>query len=551
MKTRTPTYLLLVVLLAACGDAGHPGGSAGEEVPEEERYGGTVIVGLISDLQSMNALTASDNTSNNVQRELLFMPLIKYDEEIDAVPWLAERWDTVRVAPDSIELTFHIRRDVRWHDGSPTTAEDVLFTFERAVNPETAFPNISGFDEYSRRAELLDPYTIRFRLRPHSDYMDMWYQTSIMPQHVLGDVPPAQMIQHPFGTSSPVGNGPFRFLRRAPGQEWVFEANPDFPEALGGRPYLDRVVFRLVPEMTTLLTELLTGRVDVYLGPNPNQAEQIERAPGVRLIASRNRAWTYLAFNTRRPQFSDPRVRRAIAMGLNRQRMVDALVYGYGAVGRSTVTPAHWSYDDTDPQTLIPFDPDGARQLLAEAGWMDRNRDGILEDEQGRQLRFTVITNAGNDVRKDMLEIIEAQLRPLGIVAQPRLLEWNTMTALLQNRERNFDAVVAGWVDYFRKDDRDILHSANLDRPYQYVGYANPRVDQLIDTLAVMTDREQATPLWREYQRLIVQEAPYIPLYYPERLTGVSERIQGVVMDVRNEFTTIARWWVAPRERRG
>src|SRR5690606_3356330 len=151
--------------------------------------------------------------------------------------------------------------------------------------------------------------------------------------------------------------------------------------------------------------------------------DQIEATPGVRLIASPSRQWNYLAFNTRRPLFQDARVRRAIAMALNRQQMVDALVYGYGAVGRSTVTPAHWSYDASDPQTMIPHDPDRARQLLAEAGWEDRNGDGVLEDAQGREFRFSLLTNAGNDVRRDMIEIIEAQLRPLGIVAQPRLVE--------------------------------------------------------------------------------------------------------------------------------
>lgn len=542
--------LLLSFLLAAC-ERDEQDGSGFEDVPESERSGGIAVIGVAGDLQGMISLTTSDNTSNNVQREMLMMPLIKYDENINAVPWLAERWDTVRVAPDSIDLTFHIRRDVRWHDGQPTTAEDVLFTFERAIDPLTAFPNASDFKEYSPDAELIDPYTIRFRLRPHSDYLDIWYQTSIMPEHILGDVPPDQLILHPFSTSTPVGNGPFRHVRRDPGAQWVFEANPDFPEALGGRPYLDRVVFRVIPEQTTLLTELLTGRIDVYIGPNPNQSAQISSTPGVRLLNFPSRQWNYLAFNTRRPLFRDPRVRRAIGMALNRQEMVDALVYGYGTIGRSTVTPAHYSFDANDPETLLPYDTAAARALLIEAGWQDRNGDGVLEDAEGRDFRFTLITNAGNDVRRDMIEIIEAQLRPLGIVAQPRLVEWNTMISQLQDPERNFDAVVAGWVDYFRKNDSDILHSRNIDNPFQYVGYSNPRADVLIDTLAVLMDRELAAPLWREYQHLIVREAPYIPLYYPERLVGVSDRLQGVVMDVRNEFPSITEWWIPPSRRGG
>jgi peptide/nickel transport system substrate-binding protein len=551
LRTSFHRHLLFGVLgstlLGACTpDRGGPGAAA--DVPYEERYGGTVVIGSYGDLQSMNSLTASDYHSNNIQRYMLFMPLVRYDENVQPQPWLAERWDTVRVHADTIELTFQIRRDIRWHDGQPTTAEDVLFTYERATNPSTGFPNMSNFDMYSRNAELVDPYTFRVRLRPHAEFLDIWAQTSIMPRHLLGDVAPEQLIQHPFGTSAPVGNGPFRFVRRVPGQEWVFEANPDFPEALGGRPYLDRIVYRYIPEMTTLLTELLTGRVDVYFGPNPNQADQIRNSAGVRLDASPNRQWVYMAFNTRRPQFQDARVRRAIAMGINREQIVDALLYGLGDVGRGTVTPAHWSFAGDDPQTQLPYDTAQARQLLAEAGWTP-GADGILRNAQGQQFQFTLITNAGNDTRRDILEIVQAQLEPLGIVVTPRLVEWNTMIATLQDPRRNFDAVVSSWVTYVRQDDADILHSRNVDRPYQYVGFANPRADQLIDTVAVMMDRDAARPLWLEYQRLMVEEAPYVPLYYPKRLTGIRNRVQGVEMDIRGELPTVTQWWIAPRER--
>ena len=141
---RPSIALALLLSLAAGCDRGAGGGASIEEnVPEEQRYGGTAVVASYGDLAGMLSLTVSDNTSNSIQREMLFMPLIKYDAEINPVPWLAERWDTVRVAPDSIDLTFHIRRDVKWHDGEQTTAEDVLFTFERAIDPRTAFPNSS------------------------------------------------------------------------------------------------------------------------------------------------------------------------------------------------------------------------------------------------------------------------------------------------------------------------------------------------------------------------------------------------------------------------
>jgi peptide/nickel transport system substrate-binding protein len=543
--------LAVLFLASACSPAGDRA-ALGGDVAEEDRYGGTVVVGGFGDLLGMNPLSTSDYNSNNIMRDALLMTLVKYDEDIQFIPWLAERWDTVRVAPDTLELTFHLRRDVRWHDGTPTTAEDVLFTFERATDPETAYPNLQRLAHYSRQAELVDPYTIRMRLRPHTDFLDIFVMLPIAPKHILGEVPPAQMIQHPF-QHNPVGNGPFRFVRRTAGQEWVFEANPDFPEGLGGRPYIDRLVYRYIPEMTTLQTELMTGRIDLYLGPNPNQADGLRSAAGVELHANPSLQWNYLAFNTRRPIFQDPRTRRAVGMAIDRQQIVDALAYGYGEVGRATVWPTHWGYD---ADAMLPYDVAGARRLLEEAGWTP-GADGTLRDPQGRPFQFTLITNAGNDLRRDIIEYVQAQLRPLGIVVQPRQLEWGSFIQTLQGtlnargeRERNFDASVGAWVDFHQKDDAGLLHSRNLHQPFQYVGYTNPRADFLIDTLSVLMDRDAARPLWSEYQNLVASDAPYVALFYPLRLNAVRDRLQGIRFDTRGEFVNARNWWIHPSERR-
>jgi peptide/nickel transport system substrate-binding protein len=250
MNRSSPVSALLALLvplaIAGC-DGGTDGPGPRADVPEAERYGGTVVIGTFGDLQPMNRFVSSDYNTNMIQREMLFMPLVKFDERIEPVPWLAERWDTVRVAPDSLELTFQLREDIRWHDGEPTTAHDVAFTYQRLQDPATGFPNPAYFEYYHPDAEVLDDRTIRFRLRAHAEFLEPWYLTPSMPRHLLESAAPSEMMNHPFGTREPVGNGPFRFVRRVPGQEWVFEANADFPDALGGRPYLDRVVWRYIP----------------------------------------------------------------------------------------------------------------------------------------------------------------------------------------------------------------------------------------------------------------------------------------------------------------
>lgn len=556
-RSRRPADIVAPILAAAFLTSGCEVGEGAwdvTEVAEEDRYGGTAVVGSFGDLQPLLRFVSSDYDTNMIQREMLFMPLVKLDDEVNPVPWLAERWDTVRVAEDTLEVTFHLRQDVHWHDGEQTTAHDIAFTYERLQDPETGFPNPAYFQYYAPESEVVDDHTIRFRMRAHAEFLEPWYLTPAMPRHLLEDAAPAEMMTHPFG-QSPVGNGPFRFLRRVPGQEVVFEANDDFPDALGGRPYLDRVVWRYIPEPTTLLTGLLTGRLDYYTGPIPEQAAQIEASDNAQLIDFPFRQWVYIAWNTRLPQFEDPRVRRALTMAINRQEIVDGLVYGYGEVGRGTVWPAHWAFDGDDSGTFLPHDPEAARELLAEAGWV-QDEDGILRDAEGTPFRFDLMTNQGNDTREQIIQYVQAQLRPLGIQVRPRLREWTSMLDQLRGslgpdgeRERDFDAVVSSWVDAFRKDDHDQLHCRAMNEPYQYVGYCDEEVSRLIDTVAVLADREEARPFWRQYDRLVAQEAPYTVLYYPQRLAGLSRRMQNVEMDTRGELINVQQWWIAPQHR--
>ena len=521
-------------------------------VTDSERYGGTAVVASIGELtDGMNAFVSSNYSAAEHQRHVNLMTVLRYDESLQLQPDLAGSWE-VDDPDNPSEITFRVRPDLYWHDGFKVDAEDVAFTYRVITNPETAYPNLSSWDHYvpgSEGVEVVDSLTVRIRLRPHAEYLDPWTSTVIMPHHLLEDVPVTELRQHPFGTQCPVGNGPFVFVEHRPQESWTFKANPAFLESLGGRPILDRYVFRVIPEQTTLLADLLTENIDVYIAPRPDQAGQIMASPDLRLNHFLWPSYTLIAWNSLRPQFTDPRVRRAMALGTNRHEIVEAQLRGYGRPANTGVPPTHWAYDP-GLEDELRYDPAAAERLLDQAGWIDRDGDGVRENTEGLPLAFVLKYNQGNQQRQDIAEIMQAQLAEVGVRVQPQVLEFGTMISQMSGSERDFDAAIFAWVMDFKLDETSFFHSERIDEPYAFAGTRNPAMDRLLDTLQLVVDREEALPLWEEYQRLVIEEQPYMYMYFQERLDGLNRRLRGVVMDARGEWINVEDWWIPREERR-
>jgi len=522
------TFALVLLAAAACrGDR--------PEAPTTPVRGGTAVVGILGDFQAFNAVVNTSSVTDEVMKHLLFVPLVQYDARLRVVPALAERWELSDTA-----VTFHLRRDLRWHDGRPVTAEDVVFTFDLAKNPATASLLGSAYLSLVARAEALDSFTVRFRfVAPHAQALeDFWWPP--MPKHLLEGATPATLAQHPFNRR-PVGNGPFRFVAWEPGQRLVLEANPMFPAALGGRPNLDRVVFRVIPEPMTLLTTLFNGETDV-VGYTllPEQGRQIAQQPRFELKHFPGREFAYVGWNHAREPFRDARVRRALAMAIDRPGLVRGLLYGYGRVADGPIPP--WSPLYT-PIRGLPYDPAHARALLDSAGWRDTDGDGIRE-KNGRPMRFTLLTNTENRLRQDVATRIQQQLRAVGARVDVRTLEFQTMLRL--HKARDYDAIVSGWVlDNFKIDPTPLFACAEARKPgsANRAGYCNPRADSLLARGLRATDPDEARRIWAAYTAVLVQDQPVTFLYWPDDMGGVGPRLHNVVMDVRSKLVNAARWW--------
>jgi peptide/nickel transport system substrate-binding protein len=265
-----------------------------------------------------------------------------------------------------------------------------------------------------------------------------------------------------------------------------------------------------------------------------------------RLVDYPDLSYEHIIWNTRRPPFDDARVRRAMTRAIDRAGLVRAVRAGYGRVAGSTVSPELWMHDPAAGAGM-GYDTAAARRLLAEAGYADRDGDGVLEAEDGRPLRFTLKVPHGNRERRDNAEIVQSELGKVGVAVEVREVEFNSLIAQISNpRTRDFDAVIIGWKPEFKLDDSDLYACSKRDQPLTWSGYCSPETDRLMDSVQIVADRAAALPLWKRYQALIARDQPVTLLYFTNRLVGVNRRVQGVHLDARGDWVGIDRWWITP-----
>ena len=524
--------VLVSLTFAACGDRTTRTDSGGV-VPDT---GGTLVVAIPNEPDAVNSLLSGERYGQAINRNLLYLPLLTYNNQLEISPLLAESWEL----HGDTAVTFRLRRDVYWHDGVRTTAHDVAFTFERGRDPRTGYPNGDYWVGW-KAAQVLDSFTVRFSMDPQPEPLANFPWIPIMPRHLLGDIPPAELKNALFN-ARPVGNGPFRFVEHRANDRWVFQANPQFPQALGGRPLVDRVVLRVIPEPTAQQTELRTGNVHLITMVGTEDFGALDQLPNIRGIVMPGRQYSFIAWNTKRPPLDDVRFRRALTFAIDRQEIVDVIRGSYGQLAAGPVPPSHWSNDSTIRP--LPFNPDSARAILAELGMRDTNNDRFVEQPNGRPLQVEVKFGASSQAQRDVVELVRADLAAVGIRMVPRPLEFTTMISQVTSPERDFYGALLAYENDFKLVLHDMFHSRALANPNQFASYRNARVDALLDQLNTTRSREAALPLWRQLQTILRDEQPWTFLFYYSDLLAAQEQLKGPQADARGILSDIHRWWL-------
>ena len=429
-------------------------------------------------------------------------------------------------------IVFHLRPGVTFHDGHIFDANDVKFTYQQIMNPANVSPRLPDYEPV-KSVEVLDPLTIKIIYkRLYSPALGTWMM-GILPQHLLNrekllaeahrrglDSKNMSIRQSDFNRN-PIGCGPFRFVEWKSDQYILLDRFETYWE---GPPNYKKYSYRIVPDLLTQEMEFYAGTVDSYR-VQPHQVHRLRDDPQYQSFSGLSFGYTYIGYNVRRPPFDDVKVRRALGMAIDIDKIIRYVLYNQGE--RITGPfPKQTDFYNRNVQPL-PYDPEGALQLLAEAGWT-RNSEGWLEKE-GRRFQFTLLTNQGNDIRKAILSIAQNSWRRIGVDVRTDLLEW---AVFIQERvnKLDFDALILGWGMGIEPDLYQIWHSSQTG-PYQlnFVGFKNQEADELIVKIRQEYERERQITYCNRLHEIIAAAQPYTFLYVGKWTALLDKRI--VIME--------------------
>jgi ABC-type transport system substrate-binding protein len=433
-------------------------------------------------------------------------------------------------------ITFHLRRDVRFHDGHRFDAGDVEFTYQAILDPKNASPRVSSFEPV-KAVEIVDDFTLRVVYkRLYSPAIVEWVYMGILPEHLMNaaaleremerrGVSGAARAEFSLRQSEtgqhPVGTGPFRFVRWQR-DELVQLAR--FDDYFKGPAEFEDVYFRTIPDGVTQELEFRAGAVDTYAA-QPHQVARYRRDPRYRSVSTVANSYSYIAYNLRRPVFQDARVRRALAMAIDVAQLIEFVLYGEGERVSGPYYASTVFYNEETP--LVPYDPAGAKRLLAEAGWRP-GPDGILS-KNGERLAFKLITNNGNPARRAIMTVAQDAWKKLGVDVVTQAFEWTVFLEEFVN-PGEFDALVLGWSGGALDPDLfQIWHSSQAEKyRLNFAGYANPAADRLIERIRVEYDPATRIALAHQLHGLIASDQPYTFLF-AARATYVLDRRMVIV----------------------
>lgn len=447
-----------------------------------------LTVGTDVDAGTLDPRLARDTTAFRVA-DLVYSGLVQLTPDLEPVPELAESWDS----PDPQTIIFTLREGLTFSDGAPLTSEDVVFTFETILDPDFNAPQRALYMPIDS-IEALDERRVQFNLSmpfaPLLSYLD------------IGIVPKALVESGHDIALNPVGAGPMRLASWDRGSRIVLEANPNF---WGDAPVVERVTMQIIGNNTARAQALEAGDLDLIQSPlAPQDISRLSRDDRFGNAIMSGLGVTYLNFNANDPLLADPAMRRAFAMLVDQETIVNDIYEGVDTIANGVILPSSWAFSDEIAQPT--FDIEGAVSAFAELGWTDSTGDGFL-DRDGERLSVTLATHSEDPNRVQSVEYLQAIFTMAGIDAQVRLSDWPSFsTGYVQQSEHQI--ALLGWLNIV-DPDRMLFGQLTTDGPLNWGGYSNPEVDAALQEGRASLDQEARAAAYQTAAAIIAEEVPY------------------------------------------
>lgn len=504
--------------------------------------GGAYVEAVVGNPNYLNPILLQFNQVDRDLSALLFTGLTRFDENGMIVPDLAERWD---VGDGGKMYDFYLRRDVRWHDRTPFTSDDVVFTI-KAIQAD----DFQGSPEVAElwrsvTVEAAGDYGVRFTLKePFAPFLE-YTSVGILPRHLYSDSVGKEMLNSPYNLR-PIGTGPFK-LTKITGEGIVLEPHADY---YGPAPRLSQLRFRFYTDYSSALAALEKGEVDGLPYLDPKDAVRLGSDEKLAVYSAPDYLrYAVLFLNNSIQPFADKAVRQAAAHAIDKERLVKTVMDGQAVPGKGPVSPGSWAFNPKAKS--YDYDPQKAVQLLEAAGWRDSNGDGI-RDKDGQALSFVILTN-DNRRRIKTGELVAEDLRKVGFKTEVQALPWADLLREYMAPRTFLGTIAEQWLLTADPDLYSLWHSGQIGGGgFNFSGLSNERIDKLLEEARHTVDRSRRTQLYAEFQDLWAEEIPSIILYYPQFGWAVNRNIRdarlSALIDGSSRFRHVSEWYVKTKQ---
>ena len=482
----------------------------------KNNFGGTLINAMAGEPSNLIAMIAGDSASSAIAGNI-FNSLLKYDENLNYAPDLAESWE---ISNNQKTITFKLKKGLQWSDGKPLTSADVLFTWRLITDPNTRTPYSSDY-QLVKNASTPDPLT--FKVTYESSYapaLDTWTSLHILPKHILKD----EDINNTFFSRKPIGSSYYELDEWISGQQVTLKANN---KSISGAPSINKLISRIIPDTSSQFLELTADNIDV-MNINPIQYQRVFPArkdlqQKIALYKELGNGYTYLGFNLKKAPFNDIRVRQALNYAIDKDEVIKGVLLGLGEAISSPYKPGtRWNNPRLSP---YPYSPSKALKLLADAGYVQDKNGSLIKN--GIPLKFEIITNQ-NKQREMTAVLIQRRLQEIGVKVSIRVIEW----ASFVNRfikTGDFDVVVLGWSLSLDPDQYNIWHSSQQGPgQFNFLGYSNKNVDKLLEIGRTELNPLKREKIYHKFSKYLLEDSPIVFLYAGYGLSAVHKRVKGI-----------------------